>query len=286
MASSIFATLGYNFDDTKYGDAATMSAEGSKTLELLASETPPLSEWQQNDMASGAADTRTNYFENKQAGVISTIRTGASLILTIANTIPFANAANVQNTMITSATNCIIELDKYKSHTDNVSGVSNPSDFKNIDAVDIPHFDTATALSQQLLTILNQTDSIQNTTPLLGSMTSLFVKDDVTNNSIIITSDAATLNSTITTSLDANSNVIVVSNITTTAANSIISDLDSVTLFLNTRRTHDWNFFKQGAAAVRRHSEVTKFDNMGATQIQLVTNYCGTSTLVNNLSSG
>ena len=286
MASSIFSTLGYSFDDSKFGDALNLSERGVNTLNNIQTQMPVLAEWQQNDMASGASEVRTNYYENKQATYCSTIRTQANLILSIANTIPFANAANVQTTMVTSATNCIIALDKFKSHTDNVSGVTDPSTFRNTNAGDIPHLDTATSLSQQLLTILNQTDSVANSLPLLGSMTSIFVGTEMNANSIIVTTDAVTLNSSITTSSDANGNTIIVSNITSTAANSIISHLDNLTLFMDTRRSHDWNFFLNGKTAVRRHGQVTKFNYLGDTQTYLVNNYIGTSTLVDNLSSG
>lgn len=286
MATSIFSTLGYSFDDDKFGDAINLSEAGSKTLSLINQDATPLADWQLNDMASGAADVRTNYYQNKQATACSTIRAQANLILTIANTIPFANAANVQNTMITSAQNCIIEVDKFKTHTDNVSGVSDPSTFTNSNAGDIPHLDTSTMLSQQLLQILNQTDSISNTVPLLGSMTSIFVTTEMTANGALLANDYITLNNSITTANDENGNTIIVSNIGTTSANTIIADLDNVTLYMNTRRNHDWTFFVNGRNMVRRHSQVTKFSYIGDTQLYLVNNHIGTNTLVSNLSTG
>lgn len=286
MTTSIFSTLGYNFDDSKYGDAVNLSEAGTKTLTLINQDADPLKDWQVNDMASGAADVRTNYYQNKQASNCAIIRAQAGLILTFANTYPFANSANSQNTMIASATNCIIELDKFKSHTDNVSGVSDPSTFTNSNAGDIPHFDTATMLSQQLLTLLNQTDSIANSTPLLGSMTSIFVTTEIGANASLLANDYITLNNTITTANDANGNTIFVSNVSSNVANTIIADLDNVILYMNTRRNHDWTFFVNGKNMLRRHSQVTKFSNMGDTQLHLINNHIGTDTLVANLSTG
>lgn len=286
MTTSIFSTTGFNFDSDKFGDAITLSEAGTKTLEMMSSDATDLKDWQLSDMATGAADVRTNYFQNKQAANCSIIRTAASLIYTLANTYTFNAASNVQNTMISSASSLIIEVDKFKTHTDNVSGVSDPSTFRNTDAGDIPHLDTATGLSQQLLTILKQTDDISNSTPLLGSMTSLFVQTEVGANAITLTSDAATLNSSIYTFDDGLGNTFYQLNVSSNVANTIIADMDATKLLLNTRRTHDWNFYVNGKAIVRRHAEVTRFDNMGDTQLYLVNNLIGTDTLKTNLSSG
>lgn len=285
--NTIFQVFNYNFDESLYGEDYALSEGGKKTLKLYGENSTGLEDWQIYDVASGDAATRTNYYKNPHATVCSTMLASANLIYTIANTTAFANASIVQNTMISSAASCIVEINKFKSHTDNVSGVSDSTTFTNTNAHTIPTLDTASGIGQQLLLLLNKTDSIENSAPMLGSMTSLFIGDYLASNNTILSTDATTLNNTIyiATIDDGMGNISYVqsSNVSNAVANSIISHLDSVTLLLNTRRVHDWNFFNTGRTVITNAGRVKTFTTMGATEANLVINLIGTDRLTANL---
>jgi hypothetical protein len=76
-----------------------------------------------------------------------------------------------------------------------------------------------------------------------------------------------------------------VSNITTTAANLIVSHLQTASGMLNTRRLHDWNFFRQGSILLEDYSRIDKLENVGNTQIYLINNLIGTDEYKQKISA-
>ena len=147
--------------------------------------------------------------------------------------------------------------------------------------IEYPDYDSAVQLGQDLLMLLNNTDGIQDSSPVLGNMTSLFIGDEIAANLTIITGDYPTLNASLY--LDANSNVV--SNITTISANLIVSHLQTTSEMLNTRRLHDWNFFRQGSILLEDYSRIDKLENVGNTQIYLINNLIGTDEYKQKISA-
>jgi hypothetical protein len=129
--------------------------------------------------------------------------------------------------------------------------------------------------------LLNNTDGIQDSTPLLGSMTSLFMGDAIAANTVIITGDYPTLNSSVY--LDGAGNLV--SNISNSQANTIISHLQTASGMLSTRRLHDWNFYQQGLILLEDSNKVDNLENVGNTQLYLINNLIGTDDYKQKLSS-
>jgi hypothetical protein len=177
-----------------------------------------------------------------------------------------------------------MEIELFKQHTSNVAGVTKaeatvPEDGSPV--IEYPDYDSAVQLGQDLLMLLNNTDGIQDSSPVLGNMTSLFIGDEIAANLTIITGDYPTLNASLY--LDANSNVV--SNITTISANLIVSHLQTTSEMLSTRRLHDWNFFRQGSILLEDYSRIDKLENVGNTQIYLITNLIGTDEYKQKISA-
>lgn len=267
MAESVFKNLGFNFDTAKFGDAQYLTPQANNFL-----NTAPLTitEWQQNDMANNDV-VPTNYYKNPMANVCALITANATLIYNFANTTPFDFASNTA--LESNATNTIISVSAFKTHTDNISGVSTMT--SNTDV--IPGLDSATRVGNYLLRIVNKTDGIANTTPMLGSMTSLFVSDEVNANAVSIYQDYLTL----TTSVAPNGNCYI----STTQLDAINGRLQTFNDFVNYRRTSDWNFFANANIIVTNSIKMDSFNNLGNTQNYLIQNLIGTDRLKNDLAN-
>lgn len=267
MAESVFKNLGFNFDTAKFGDAQYLTPQANNFL-----NTAPLNiaEWQQNDMANNDT-SNSNYYKNPLANVCSTITANATLIYNFANTTTFEFTTS--SDLLSNSNNTIIAVSAFKTHTDNISGVSIMT--SNTDV--IPGLDSATSVGNYLLRILNKTDGITNTTPMLGSMTSLFISDEVNANAASIYQDYITL----TDSVALNGNCCI----TTTELNAITERLQGFNTFLDYRRTSDWNFFANANIIVLNSIKMDKFNNLGNTQNYLIENLIGTDRLKNNLAN-
>ena len=277
--ANVFNRLSFSFDTSKFGEAIYLSQD---TKNFLNTQPISLETWQKNDLANGTI-IATNYYKNPVLNVCNELQSSTqnlyNLMLTItaydtAGAVPLASSANT----------LLSEINLFKQHTSNVAGVTKaeatvPENGSPV--VEYPDYDTAVQVGQNLLMLLNNTDGIQDSTPLLGSMTSLFMGDDIAANTVIITGDYPILSSTLY--LDANSNIA--SNITNSNANSIISHLQTASGMLSTRRLHDWNFYQQGLILLEDSNKIDNLENVGNTQLYLTNNLIGTDDYKQKLSS-
>ena len=277
--ANVFNRLSFSFDTSKFGDAIYLSQD---TKNFLNTQPISLETWQKDDLANGTI-IATNYYKNPVLNVCNELQSSTqnlyNLMLTIVS-YDTANGAGLQS----SATTLLSEINLFKQHTSNVAGVTRAESTvpeNGSPVVEYPDYDTAVQVGQNLLMLLNNTDGIQDSTPLLGCMTSLFMGDDIAANTVIITNDYPTLNSSIY--LDGTGNLA--SNITNTQANSIISHLQTASGMLSTRRLHDWNFYQQGLILLEDSNKIDNLENVGNTQLYLINNLIGTDDYKQKLSS-
>jgi hypothetical protein len=166
----------------------------------------------------------------------------------------------------------IVVINEFKLHTDNVSGVYTMT--SNTDT--IPSLEHATSIGNQLLRILNTTDGVANTVPLLGNMTGLFIANDIISYATTMASNMVTLNNSVSGGI---------SNISNSAMNLIISDVQTMNNYIYSTRTSDWAFYVQSIQILEDYNKLNKFDNMGNTQTYLVNNLIGTERLKDNLAN-
>jgi len=277
--ANVFNRLSFSFDTSKFGEAIYLSQD---TKNFLNTQPISLETWQKNDLANGTI-IATNYYKNPVLNVCNELQSSTqnlyNLMLTItaydtAGAVPLASSANT----------LLSEINLFKQHTSNVAGVTKaeatvPENGSPV--VEYPDYDTAVQVGQNLLMLLNNTDGIQDSTPMLGSMTSLFMEDEIASNTVIITGDYPTLNSSLY--LDVNSNIV--SNITITAATAIVTHLQTASGMLSTRRLHDWNFYQQGLILLEDSNKIDNLENVGNTQLYLINNLIGTDSYKQKLSS-
>ena len=272
-ANSVFALLNYSFDDAKYGNSIYLTDQAKKYLELAPKEIEP---WQQNDIADGVV-SRSRYYVNPAANVCSTLLANANIIFASANSDPSntftqVGAGNAAMDLANTTLLFITEIIAFKSHTDNISGLT----IATSNGTTIPQLDSVVSTGQQLLVLTNTTDGISNSTPMLGSLTSLFIGDDLTNNNLIIHTDRLTMDA---------ANVGGISSLTANQINLIITHVQTANTLVSTRRYHDWNFYEKSYQIVNDYYFVNQFTNMGNTSTFLVNNLIGTDLIKTNIAN-
>ena len=272
-ANSVFARLNYSFDDTKYGDSIYLTDQTKKYLSL----TPPeVTTWQQNDIADGVV-SRSRYYKNPTANVCTTLLANATSIYTSANSDPAntftqTGASNAAMDLANTTLLFITEINAFKSHTDNISGLT----VATSDSTTIPHYDSVISMGQQLLVLTNTTDAISNTTPMLGNFTSLFISDELANNNLVIYTDRLAMDA-------ANSGGI--SSLTANQINTIITHVQTANSLIAVRRAHDWNFYAKSRQILDDYYFVKNFTSMGNTTTYMVNNLIGTDLLKTNIAN-
>jgi hypothetical protein len=267
--TSLFGKLGFNFDTNRFGDAQYLSPQAQAFLNTAPLRIDP---WMQSDIANGNI-MMTNYYKNPLGNVCNTLISNTNSIVIFANTVAFDFAQANANGLFESANTLLIELQQFKSHTDNLSGLTVMT--SNTDT--IPSLDTATTIGNQLLRILSTTDKIQNTTPMLGSMTSLYVSTELNSNNTIIASDFITLNNAVSLS---NGNCYL----SAAQVDTINNHVNVLRDFVNLRRTSDWQFFSNATLIVTDTMKLTSFNAIGNTQNNLIYSLIGTDRLKTDLA--
>ena len=270
MANTVFGRLGYDFDSINFEGADQLLEGARKNLGIQKNN---LYTWQYDQIARG--DTaRSNYFRNPTANIYVTLRSTANLIMNLSSNLSLSNIAQ-------TAYRFSIELDKFKSHTDNISGVIDITTTPP-GSTDIPIYETAIGVGETLVTLLYTTDNVANTVGALGSFTSLYVNDKLSANASILAADYASLNASIVfTGIPTTQS----SNLGGVAIEAINSHIALANTMIATRRAHDWNFFKQARAISKDMAIVSQFSNMGKMKSHLVYYKVGTDALIANVSA-
>lgn len=279
---TIYSRLGFNFDINKFGDAKELPKQ---SIDFYKSIPLDLKDWQYNDVANSAA-SRSEYFRNPVADVSLNLITAANLLFQTSNGVSFENDVSTGELIPITSTNLQIEMSKFKSHTDNVSGVSSEPMYP-----DIPSYDMIVAVGNEITRIVVNEDNVTNTSPILGSATSLFVESDLNQYLTILTNDEALVNSsirieTIPDPQDPNTTIqIFISNLTSQQVSSVYTNTSTTLSFVTNRRTHDWNFFKNSMDVLTDVAMVTRFTNVGSVQKTLINDYIGTEKLKNIIAN-
>ena len=117
----------------------------------------------------------------------------------------------------------------------------------------------------EVINITNNTDAVQNNTPILGNFTSLYVGNTLSSLNIAITNDYTTLNNSISI-VSGNA----VSNISNSAMLTVISDIQNLQTLMDTRRSTDWSFYQNSLLVMKDYQTLLQFSNMGSTQNSLI----------------
>lgn len=260
-ATGVYATLGYNFSDPN-NDVIELSAN---TISHLNSMPAFIDSWQAQDIANNVVG---GYYQNPVATNTSIIITNAQSMIVLANTGASQNIANC-DLIQTAANNLALTAQSFLDHTNRISGVT---PFIGQDVVN-PYYDTAIGLGKTALYITNQTDNITNTSPILGSFTSLLIGLEVGSANTTIANDLIIL----TTGVTAN-------NLTDAQISQILLDISNTSVLLSNRQAADVAYYGNLRTFVDNYNSVKKFSNMGETETYLINNFVGTPKLLTRLN--
>jgi hypothetical protein len=268
--SSIYNRLGYNFDTTKFGDDVNLIPSANN---FLNNSSINLSQWQVDDIATSTA---TGYYQNPYSSVLSNITIVLNGMAANCNTsnITFNVAPTQANTLYSSIINALTAVSDFTTHTNYISGIE-----RSANTVLYPDLNTALSIGRQVLSLTNKADQTQNNVPILGSFTSLYIRDDVDSRSNAIIIDSRTLGNSLYVE-DGNT----YSNISVSSINTIITDVNSLQTLLATRRNGDINFYQNSLAIIRDYQTVLTFSSVGATQNSLL-QIVGTTKLKTDLAT-
>jgi hypothetical protein len=269
MSNSIFDRLGYNFDSINFEGAEQLSEGALNSLETRKTK---LTTWQYDQVARG--DTaKTNYFRNPTANLYISLRNTANNLSRLASNLSLSNVA-------ISANGFVLELDRFKSHTDNISGVLEMTGRRI--SPDTPQYETAIATAEQMVTLLYSADGVANTVGALGSFTSLFINKQLTANDTILAADLLSMNSAISYS---GLPLLPYSTLGGVELEAINSHIAIANTMIAARRNHDWNFYQKSRAISSDMGRVSQFNSMGKMKTELLQYKIGTDALIANLQA-
>lgn len=263
----VYSTLGYNFSDPN-GYVQLLS---SNTQSHLNSMPPFLATWQAQDMVNGNATNNSNYVYNPVANVIIQIENAAN---SISSAIISGNVSSLSS-MASAANTLWATANSFFHHTNRLSNVENLETDYNV-----PYYNTALALGRTAMYIVNQTDGIINTSPILGSFTSLLITPQVSANANVVTSDASVVVASITPGVGI---LPGTTSLTAGQITQIISDMSNTNTLLTTRQAADTSYFNNLKQFINNYDTTKQYTNVGETGSFLLTNFIGKPNLIIDL---
>lgn len=274
--TTIFSQLGYNYTPS-HNEIVTFANTVTDNLNTVPQL---LDKWQYDDLKNN--DTAiTNYVENPVSSIASTLRSTC---------ISIASACSDVNTLITivsAAGSACTACDNFVAHTNRLAGLVEP----NASTYNLPHYDMAIGTGKVLVNIIYQADGIQNNAPIMGNFTSLFIEDTLTTEYNTISGYPTLISNSISVNTwdDGLGNTFTenVSSLTTEQINTIVSNVGTITSTMNTRRTHDENFYTNSRSVLDKYQRLRKFkkDGIGTSEVNMINDYIGTTRLKNNIAN-
>jgi len=262
-ATGVFATLGYNFDDPN-GKVTTLSASAQTHLESM----PPfITTWQAEDIKNNDIG---GYYENPLATDLINLANTSLTILYNCRANGLSNLSFTSRDLANTA-NTFLE------HTNRLSGVTS---FLGEDQVN-PYLDQAISYGKTALYITNQTDSIKNTAPILGSFTSLLIGTQLKANLNTIIAISQEIDNSLVNRTNANT---ISSNLSPAQVQTINLTMQAANTFLNSRINSDINYYGNLKNFIDRYNQTKKFAKLGETEQYIYMNIIGTDKLKSRIS--
>jgi hypothetical protein len=229
--------------------------------------------WQAQDIANNSAN---GYFQNPVVSYVQSIWNTANSIISITSLVEQLNSS-----IYVTATSLKATSNNFMNHTNRLSNIT---PYNGQDTVN-PYYDTALSTGRSVLYITNQTDAIINTSPILGSFSSILIGPQISANANTISPYVATINTSIFITTDPGGNTIYSSNLTNTQITNINSGLANVNTYLSGRQSADVTFYGNLQTLLNNYNTLKQFSNMGDTQSYLLNNFIGTPKLVSRINS-
>ena len=290
--ASIYGRLGFDSTDPIANSTVVNYAANVINVMTMIPNGTWLNEWQTKDVAE--ANT-SGYFQNPLTTTLANVQIIANKMLGLTSNNKNINGstgtittllANTRNNAVSigySNTQLSItsERSNFLYHTNRLSNVISP------DAnVTLPHYQTATGYGTLMCYITNQSDGIQNNSPIMGSFSSLYTQNTL---DALIANTTPLLNTLANTITET---VILIpysqtysSNISLSDAQSLDTNMAAIYNTMYRSRTSDTTFFQNSKAVMDDYSKAAQFTKMGQTESQLIQERIGSPKLLSRLNA-
>jgi hypothetical protein len=284
--ASIFEQLGYNYTSTG-NDIVEFTGDVLDSLQRIP---PLLDEWAYEDLRNQDSAV-TNYLRNPTKNVT------LQIVSTVNSLLSLSSSVSGLSSITTSCRNIVDHFipgpgefdppifvkgssNSYIEHCDRLSGLVQP----NENTAELPHYDMAIGVGKSVMYLVYQSDGIQNNAPIMGSFTSLFVKEELESDQIVLQSFINVVNSSISCSTSGDPpETTCSSNLSPSQVSTITTKLNSVNDIFTNRRIHDENYYLNARTLLDKYEEMKRYKNPGQSEKNLFDNYIGTERLKNNL---
>ena len=276
---TLYTNLELNFDVTKFGDALDPNANIKENNYYVR---PPIMKWQY-DAIVNKQTANTLYLQNPVANVVTSIQTGIyGFYQTINNynfylqTYPGAGASFLP-TIRPLAWNLSNTCNSFFNHTQRLSGLQSSTNTA------LPDFYSASGLGRTVSPILAKFEGVANNVPVLGSMTSLFVKDDLLVYSAQVASAYNSVLNSITLYTPPLGSAYYTSSLSDSEISGFVDVISRANTFMAQRQQHDINFFGKITELSNNYTEMMKYSGLGDLEAYMIKNYIGKQTLIDKL---
>lgn len=277
---TLYTDLGLNFDVTKFGDALDPN---QNIVENNYYVRPPITKWQYDAIANKQT-ANTLYLQNPVSSVVTTIQTGIYDVYQTLNTYnyylqtyPGTGGSALLTTIRPLAWNLSNTCNSFFNHTQRLSGIQSTTNTA------LPTFAAASGLGRTVSPILAKFEGVANNVPVLGSMTSLFVKDDLLVYSAQVASAYTEVLNSITLYTPGIGNPYFISSLSAAAENALADIISRANTFMTQREQHDIAFFGKITELSNNYTAMMSYSGLGDLEAYLVKNYIGTQTLIDKL---
>lgn len=302
---SFMDRLGFDFNVNKFGDALTVNGLSNSFYKGNPYKLKP---WQKELIKTS---DYTGYYQNPLDETITDLKNQIIKIRNVARQVIVANTpkyvggnlftpptkingaeipqekanANVLQILVSTSNTLIASLTQFKSHTDRISGVT-------ISDSEDPDYQKAITIGTTIAYYANSIDGISDFSPILGSFTSLFIKDEM----VVYLNNLDTLKGEKGYSIDpsvwSNSNYFTANTganvgvllFTANDSSNLTQTISTITSLVDTRRLHDKNFFQKSTVVLSEYTKILSLTNIQSpAAIILLRDLIGTDKLKNLL---
>lgn len=275
----LYSDLNLNFDVNKFGDALDPNKNIVQNNYYVR---PPVTKWQY-DAIINKQTANTIYLQNPVSSVVTTIQTGIYGFYQTINSYNYylqtypGSGSSLLPTIRPLAWNLSNTCNSFFNHTQRISGIQGTANAA------LPTFASASGLGRSVSPILAKFEGVANNVPMLGSMTSIFVKDDLLVYSAQITSAYTDVLNSITLFTPGIGNPYYTSTLTAGAESALADIISRANTFMAQREQHDISFFGRITELSNNYMEMMSYSGFGDLESYLVKNYIGTQTLIDKL---
>ena len=297
--ATLFDRTGFNFTDT----SGTIGVLPNTAIQQM-NAAPALvsSQWMKDDLVD---NNITGYYVNPVANSCNTIWLSANTLINTTSSVTGSGNLTALWTTINTDFKSIAgysvttgdaenppivttqvpgQIVQFINHTNRISGVVPIT--ANTDAADKPHLEQAMQIGRALTYVIYQVDGREDNAPMLGSFTSILVANTVSDYANVIVTYPNTVNNSISTTIDPITfDSISTSNLTYNTVNSIAEFANTLYTLLHDRRVHDENFYTKSNQLVNEAKNIRRYENLGASEDNLVQNLIGSDKLKSRLAN-